>query len=333
MKAYSTLIKGARLIVEQSFDVQEGDAVLIICDDDHQREAQALAGVAYDRGAYPVVADVSHHVASALASLDAAMEPANNLAAAMKESDAVIITANLEWANRFAHVNAVSECVINGAKIGSIEEGMADWTLTEEDIEEIVGRADRLIEAMEDAEWVRVTNPSGTDVNVYIKDRPPLRVVPIKRAGEMMGPVPLWGEVAYAATEDKTRGTIVFDGVMLGVGVSGSLVDPIQLEVENGRAVRVEGGAEAASLRETFENGDENVNVVAEFAIGTSDKEKFGSPSEKGMLGTVHFGLGDNHNCYPGGQSVSRLHLDGSIRDVTVEVDGRVIVQDGDVVV
>ncbi|GAB4247068.1 MAG: hypothetical protein Kow00129_07530 [Thermoleophilia bacterium] len=333
MKPLSTLIKGARLIIERSFDVQGGDAVLIICDEDHEREAQALAGVAFSRGAYPVIADVSHHVSAALASMEVPMEPSKTLSAAMKASDVIIITTNLEWANRFAHVNPVAESVALGAKIGSVEEGMAEWDLTAQDIDEIVGRADRLIEAMQGCEWVRVTNPSGTDVKIYLKGRPPLRVVPIKAAGEMMGPVPLWGEVAYAATEDRTEGVIVVDGIMLGVGVPGSLETPIRLEVEGGRAVRITGGEEAERLRRVVEGSDENANVVAEFAIGTSEKERFGSPSEKGMLGTVHFALGDNAHCYPGGQSHSRLHLDGSVRNVTVEVDGRTVIQDGRIVV
>jgi leucyl aminopeptidase (aminopeptidase T) len=74
-------------------------------------------------------------------------------------------------------------------------------------------------------------------------------------------------------------------------------------------------------------------NVVAEYAIGMSDKEVLGSPSEKGMMGTVHFALGDNAHCYPGGQSHSRLHLDGSVRDVTIEVDGTTIIKDGALVI
>ena len=35
----------------------------------------------------------------------------------------------------------------------------------------------------------------------------------------MMGPVPLWAEVAFAAVEDFTHGTAVVDGVMLGIGL------------------------------------------------------------------------------------------------------------------
>lgn len=333
MKSYTTLIKGARLVVEQCFDVQKGDSVLVICDEDHRREAEAIAGVAVSLGAYPVVADVSHHVSMAMASMAVSMEPAKTLSAAMKASDVIIITTNLEWANRFAHVDPVAESVSLGAKIGSVEEGMADWDITAEDIALIVERSEKVMQAMEGAEWCRVTTPAGTDVRVSVEGRPPLKVVPIKGAGEMMGPVPLWGEVAYAAREDRTEGIIVVDGIMLGVGVPGTLKEPIRWEVKNGRAVSITGGPVADRLRDVLEGSDENANVVAEYAIGMSDKEILGSPSEKGMMGTVHFALGDNAHCYPGGQSHSRLHLDGSIRNVTIEVDGKLIIKDGALVI
>jgi len=334
VKSYTTLIKGARLVVETCFAVKAGDAVLVICDEDHRREAEAMAGVAVSLGAYPVVADISHHVSSALVSMKVPMEPARNLAAAMEASDVIIITTNLEWANRFAHVNPVAASVKKGAKIGSVEEGMADWDLTKAEIDQTVARAERLMAALEGVEWVRITNPAGTDVKVCIKDRPPLKVVPIKGAGEMMGPVPLWGEVAYAAVEDKTEGIIVVDGIMLGVGVFGSLKDTITWVIKDGRAVEITGGVEAERLRTVVAGSDENANVVAEFAMGTSTKSPRGSASEKGLLGTVHFALGDNSHCYPGGCSHSSLHLDGNLLNVTVETgDGRVLIKDGELVI
>lgn len=329
MDAYSTLIKGARLIVETCMTVKEGDSVLVIADDLHRRHAQALAGVAVSQGARVVVADVSPEVSAALASIEYPMEPGPHLAAAMVNSDVIIITTILEWANRFAHVNPVSAAVARGAKIASVEEGMGSWDLTIEDIEATTDRAERIMAAMEGASTVRVTSPAGTDVTVSIAGRPPLKVVPVKEPGIMMGPIPLWGEVAYAAVEDKTNGTLVFDGVMLGVGVSGNLPEPIVVKVKDGRAYDIQGGAAADALKYAFSMSDENANTVAEFAIGTSEKEKFGSPSEKGMLGTVHFGLGDNAHCYPGGQSHSRTHLDGTSRDVTIIVDGKTIMKDG----
>jgi leucyl aminopeptidase (aminopeptidase T) len=328
-----TLIKGARLIVEHCMTVKAKDNVLIIADDDHMPIAESVAGVAFSLGAYPVIANVTHHVTSALASMAVSMEPPPHLAQAMLHSDEIIITTNLEWANRFAHVDPVKGSVEKGAKIASIEEGLGEWDLEIEDINLITERAEKIIKAMEGGKWVRLTSPGGTDVKICIEGRPALKVVPVKEPGVMMGPIPLWGEVAYAAIEDRTEGQIVIDGIMLGVGVYGNLPSPIHWAIEKGRAVEISGGEEAEKLRSTIENADKQANVVAEFAIGTSHKEKYGSPSEKGMLGTAHIGLGDNAHCYPGGQSWSQVHLDGSVRDITLEVDGKTIMENGKIVV
>ena len=92
----------------------------------------------------------------------------------------------------------------------------------------------------------------------------------------------------------------------------------------------IEGGEEADRLREVI-SGVEGADVVGEFAFGTSEKSPWGSPSEKGRLGTVHFALGDNHNAYPGGENVSNLHLDGVCLDASLEVleTGVYILKDG----
>ena len=333
MKTPITLIKGARLIVEHCMTVKADDKVLIIADDDHLPIAESVAGVAVSLGAYPVIANVTHHVTAALASMAVPMEPPQHLAQAMLHSDEIIITTNLEWANRFAHVDPVKGSVEKGAKIASIEEGLGEWDLEIEDIELITERAEKIMAAMEGAKWARVTNPAGTDVKVCIEGRPPLKVVPVKEPGVMMGPIPLWGEVAYAAMEDKTEGKIVVDGIMLGVGVSGTLPEPMTWTIVGGRAVDISGGEAAEKLRTVIKNASASATTVAEFAIGTSHKETLGSPSEKGMLGTVHFALGDNAHCYPGGQSWCEVHLDGSLREVSIEVDGKMIMKDGELVI
>jgi leucyl aminopeptidase (aminopeptidase T) len=156
-------------------------------------------------------------------------------------------------------------------------------------------------------------------------------VTPIKRRGQMMGPVPLWAEVAFAAVEDRTEGTVVVDGVMLGIGLAGQVETPITWTLENGRCTKIEGGSEADRLREVI-SGVDGADVIGEFAFGTSERSPFGSPSEKGRLGTVHFALGDNHNAYPGGQNVSSLHLDGVVLDGSLQIvdDGTWILRDGE---
>ncbi len=331
MNSFTTLIKGARLIVETCMTVKEGDSLLVIADEEHRKEAQAIAGVAVSVGARPVIADVTPQVVACLADVTLPMEPPPHLAAAMVNSTEILIITNLEWANRFAHVNPVRAAVDKGAKIASIEPGMgSSWAgMTLDDIRATVGRAERIMAAMVGADWVHVTSPAGTDVRINIEGRPPLKVIPIEDPGVMMGPIPIWGEVAYAAVETKTEGVIVYDGIMLGVGAATTLPEPIRLDVREGRVVGFAGGAAADSLRRTIEGSDSNGNIVAEFAIGTSERSPFGTPSEKGKLSTVHFGLGDNAHAYPGGQSYSKYHLDGSVRNVSIEVGGRWIMREG----
>jgi leucyl aminopeptidase (aminopeptidase T) len=105
--------------------------------------------------------------------------------------------------------------------------------------------------------------------------------------------------------------------------------NPIRISVKSGRAYEIGGSEEATKLNEILRNGDEGSNMVAEFSLGTGHLEKLGTLSEKGKLGTIHIALGDNHHAYPGGKNVSKLHLDATIRNPTIEVDGRKIIEQG----
>src|SRR5919199_3866395 len=175
------LLQDAALIVDVCFSVEEGDVVTIICDDEREDEARAVAEVCVERGAWPVIMNNEMQVRRGRADVRFPMAPPANLHRAMVGSDEVIIIAQLEWANRFAHVNAVREtCAANG-KIASVEEGMGDWGLTREMIEEATQRARAAIAALEGKELCRVTAANGTDVTVSIKDRPALEVTPIKQ--------------------------------------------------------------------------------------------------------------------------------------------------------
>jgi leucyl aminopeptidase (aminopeptidase T) len=329
--AVDTLRKDAELVVDVCMSVEQDDVVTIICDDEHREQADAVANVCVERGAWPVIMNNEAQVVRGRADTRFPMAPPRNLHAAMTSSDEVIILTNLEWANRFAHVNAVRETCAADGKIASVEEGMGDWQLSREMIQEATQRARDAMGALEGKKLCRVTSAKGTDVKVSIEGRPALEVTPVKKRGQMMGPVPLWAEVAFAAVEDHTEGTIVVDGVMLGIGLPGQVETPIRWTLENGHCTKIEGRTEADRLREVIA-GVDGADVIGEFAFGTSERSPFGSPSEKGRLGTVHFALGDNHNAYPGGQNVSSLHLDGVVLDASLQIvdDGTWILRDGE---
>src|SRR3954449_12206611 len=187
----SQLLEDAALVVDECFSVEEGDAVTIICDDGRADEASAVAEVVLQRGGTPVVMNNEMQVRRGRADVRFPMAPPANLHRAMVGSDEVIIIANLEWANRFAHVNAVREtCEANG-KIASIEPGMGEWRLTREDLERSARRTKDAVAALAGKKQCHVTTPLGTDFYVSIEGRPPLELTPYKDRGQMMSPVPL----------------------------------------------------------------------------------------------------------------------------------------------
>ena len=82
----------------------------IITDDGHA-QAKVVAEVA-ERGGWPIMNNETQ-VARGLADTLFPMAPPKNLHDAMLAADEIIIMTNLEWANRFAHVNAVRESCAN----------------------------------------------------------------------------------------------------------------------------------------------------------------------------------------------------------------------------
>src|SRR3954466_3038146 len=103
------LLKDAALIVDVCFSVEEGDVVTIICDNDREDEARAVAEVCVERGAWPVIMNNEQQLRRGRADVRFPMAPPANLHRAMVGSDEVMIIANLEWANRFAHLHSFRE--------------------------------------------------------------------------------------------------------------------------------------------------------------------------------------------------------------------------------
>src|SRR5438128_8025024 len=101
------LKQDAELIVDVCFTVEEGDVVTIICDDDREDEARAVAEVVVERGGWPVIMNNELQVRRGRADVRFTMAPPANLHSAMVDSDEVSIIANLEEADGFAQVNAV----------------------------------------------------------------------------------------------------------------------------------------------------------------------------------------------------------------------------------
>ncbi|HPW45865.1 MAG TPA: aminopeptidase [bacterium] len=109
---------------------------------------------------------------------------------------------------------------------------------------------------------------------------------------------------------------------------------PLTYELKNGRCVKGSVKCANAELKKEFEeytfNTDENSDRLGEFAIGTNLglKKLISNLLQDEKFPGVHLALGSPYPDKTGADWTSNAHNDGILRDVTIEVDGKVIMKD-----
>ncbi len=136
--------------------------------------------------------------------------------------------------------------------------------------------------------------------------------------------------MSFPPLEGTSNGVIVFERVVTDLG---GIREPITITVRDGQAVAIEGGSDAARLRALLD-GVPGATNIGELGIGLNPAARVSDDitESKKREGTAHFALGDNAGGY-GGVVESPIHLDGMLFDVTVTIDGAVVIEDGRVLV
>lgn len=136
------------------------------------------------------------------------------------------------------------------------------------------------------------------------------------------------GELNICPVEGSANGKLVFD---LCIHQFGRLRDPIELSIEGGKIVKIDGGQDAYRLRRYLEDhADENGYCCpAEASIGINSKAVIRGVQreDKNIMGSMHFGLGTNVDA--GGTLMSNIHMDGVILKPTLYVDGEMRIDSG----
>lgn len=328
MVSFEAATREAKLAIDHCYSVKKDENVAILTDQDHMVEAKALAAEAVQVGANVVLLDASAYVQSGMM-MAGIPEPPSHISSLMEKTQVFIIKTEMDFAHRFAHTEAARIVERNRGRIASVEEEMGTWGINYDYLVETKERTAKLGALTGKADRVRVTSKKGTDVTFSIKGRPALVIVPQRSPGDVMSPLPLWGEVAHSILEDSGNGTVVADGIANAVANNG-LKEPITYSVKGGRAHDIRGGDEAKRWKAVLDSADENANVLCEFAVGTGRRERWNTVSEKGALGTMHLALGENAGPYPGGKNHSNVHLDVTIRHPTIAVDDVVLIENGE---
>jgi leucyl aminopeptidase (aminopeptidase T) len=188
-----------------------------------------------------------------------------------------------------------------------------------------------------------LTSRHGTDLTLSIEDRVfvpeepdpnapvgwPLKAVEL-RPGFTAAVFP-GGEFNVPPDPKTADGTIVIDTAMHALG---KIEEPITIDIDTGEIVDISGGWQARELERILEEyGDEDAyKMPTEFSVGTNPTARVTGVQreDKNMLGCMHIGLGTNADV--GGEVQSKLHMDGVIARPTLEIDGEVKIDRGDIV-
>lgn len=312
----SAVLDEAAAVTVERLGVGGDDAFLVVYNPDLAPIAEALAEAA--RASTKSVRTLEFPTTSRNGE-----EPPADVAAAMSEASAIALVTKYS----LSHTRARLDATRRGARIASLpginEEMFARTIPIDYGYLETLGRA--LAAQLTDAELCRITAPGGTGVEISLRGREGRSDDGDLRASGAFGNMPA-GEAYIAPFEQDGQGTIVFDGSLASWGL---LEEPLTVSFAGGRAVSIEGGAAAAWLAETLDAGGATGRVIAELGIGTNPGATITGLilEDEKVEGTIHLAFGTNTGI--GGENESSVHIDGLVRDPTVELDGRAVMRDG----
>jgi leucyl aminopeptidase (aminopeptidase T) len=252
-------------------------------------------------------------------------EPPDGVAELMARADAVVAPTS----RSLTHTAARRAACAAGARVATMP-GITEDTLVrclDADVHRIARRAEHVAEILTRGRVARVTNPSGTDVTLPIEGIRGIASRGLILERGTFGNLPS-GEAYLMPEEGKSQGVVVVDGAMAGLGVIED--SPIRIRVVDGMAVEVEGGEEARRLLELMERAGPAARNVAELGVGTNDRARITGTilEDEKILGTVHIAFGNNASM--GGTVTVPFHLDGVILAPTLEIDGEVLLKEGE---
>ena len=224
-------------------------------------------------------------------------------------------------------------CRENGTRVGygaQIDDKILENELSA-DYQEIAAITQRLKQHLHGKDKVHITTPMGTDLTCSIAGRDIKEDSGLIHQPGQFGNLPA-GECFVAPLEDSAEGVLVVDKSFPDLVVK----QPVRIVFEKGRAVAIEGGAEAQELLRRIEYGEqlehgENCRVIGELGIGTNPKARLTGNlmTDEKVMGTIHVAIGDNASPSYGGVNPAPIHIDGVVGQPTLVVDGKTLIEDG----
>ncbi|MCJ7621761.1 MAG: aminopeptidase [Anaerolineae bacterium] len=188
-------------------------------------------------------------------------------------------------------------------------------------------------EIVREATEITVTSPAGTEFTAEFS--PSLNWVTCDGILKPGKPTNLPEGEVFTCPYDVKEGVMVIDGI-LGDHFSekNGLLEatPATWEIEDGRvrSISCVDDRLVSELQEYMAQ-DENANRLGEFAIGTNTglDRLVGNMLQDEKFPGIHVAVGEPIPRETGADWTSKVHLDGVLKNVTIDVEGRVIMRDG----
>ncbi len=296
---------------------KKGENMIIITDEPLRQIGQAIFKVSQEFGIEPVMVEITPRERNG-------DEPPPKIAEMWKKFNLFLAPTSKSLTHTKARRDAC-KAGVRGATLPGIKMNTMIRALNA-DYSAIAKRSEKVAKILSSGKTAKVTTPSGTDLWMSIKGRTAKADTGQLFKRGAYGNLPA-GEAFLAPLEGTTNGSIVIDGAMAGIGL---VREPIVIKVQNGLATKIDGGREARQLKKMMQPLGKNARNVAELGVGTNDKARLiGSILEdEKVMGTVHIAFGNNMSM--GGKVNVPLHVDGILLKPTLEIDGKLIMKNGE---
>lgn len=313
---------GATRLVEINAGVQLNEKVLIICDtSDNYKIAQALASAVKNAGGEYTIAFMEPRTTHG-------EDPTKVIANAMLEVDVVFAPTRFSLSHSDARIKANERGVRFISMPDYTMDMMMEGGALGADFLEIYHTVEKMRTILSQSEKIHITTKAGTDITLSAKGRVGNEVSGVCRTPGTWGSPPNI-EVNVSPIEHLSNGTVVVDG-SIPMPEIGLIKEKIELTIEDGRIVKFSEGEQAEIFKRLLRGSENSANLVlAEFGMGLNNKAilKGSMLEDEGAYGTCHFGFG--HNADQGGTNEASVHIDAVYCKPNVEIDGKLIVKQG----
>ncbi len=312
---------GAGILIDTCGVAKVGEKVVIASDQEKIKIANVIADACIERGIEPIILNMVPRKSHG-------EEPPAPYKAALKAADVVFAATSFS----LFHTNARIEACKNGVRWVNLPEFSMEMLRKGGlfvNFHRQREKAEKIGRILSTGSLVQVKTKKGTDIQFSIAGRDAIVESGISdKPGMVNSPPDI--EVCIAPLEGTANGKIIIDGSIVLPGL-GPLKKEVTLTVEKGFVEKIEGSEEAKLFNDILQKaGEKEVYNIGEFGVGLNPKCKLcGSMLEdEGVLGTIHFGIGDNHTI--GGYVESSMHTDVVVKDPTVTIDKKTLIKSGE---